>query len=63
MIKACAVFVSYIAKEQRDQLRFVLGNVKFFSIQADGSKDAGTVEDEQAVHCLVFGSSRESPCS
>ena len=44
--QACATFMSYIAKEQRDQLRSVLENVKFFSIQADGSTDAGIVEDE-----------------
>lgn len=44
--QACAMFVRYIAKEQRDQLRSVLENVKFFSIQADGTTDAGNVEDE-----------------
>lgn len=44
--QACATFISYIAKKQRDQLRSGLENVKFFSIQVNGSTDAGIVEDK-----------------
>ena len=35
-----------MAKEQRDQFRSVLENVQFFSIQANGSTNAGIVEDD-----------------
>ena len=44
--KACASFVDYIADEQRQILVSALAGVKFFSLQADGSTDAGNVEDE-----------------
>ena len=36
---ACAVFLECIAQDIREQLFSVLGNVQFFSIQADGSMD------------------------
>ncbi len=40
---ACATFVEYIAQ---DLQRILLSSVKFFSIQSDGTTDAGTIEDE-----------------
>lgn len=43
---ACATFVKYIAEEQQQNLLETLSGVKFFSIQADSSTDAGNVEDE-----------------
>ena len=55
--QACASFVHYIAKEQRDQLRSVLAKSRFFSIQGDGSTDSGNVEDELFV-VLYFDPSR-----
>ncbi len=54
--QACATFVHYIAKEQRDHVQSVLAKSKFFSIQADGSTDSGNVEDELYV-VLYFDSS------
>ena len=44
--KACATFVEYIAKQQRELLSSTLAKAKFFSIQADGSTDVGNVENE-----------------
>ena len=44
--QACATFVSYIADEQRQILVHALTGVHFFSLQADGSTDAGNVENE-----------------
>lgn len=44
--QAWATFISNMAKEQRDQFRSVLENVQFFSIQANGSTNAGIVEDD-----------------
>ncbi len=43
---ACASFVSYIAKALREQLLASLKSAKFFSIQMDGSTDAGNMEEE-----------------
>ena len=39
--QTCTVFLEYIAQDIKEQLASVLGNVKFFSIQADGSTDSG----------------------
>ena len=44
--QACATFVDYIAKEQQEILVRALTSAKFFSLQADGSMDAGNVENE-----------------
>ena len=44
--KACATFVEYIAQEQRELLTSTLARAKFFSIQSDGSTDAGNAENE-----------------
>ncbi len=43
---ACATFVQFIAGKQQQQLMAALSQSKFFSLQADGSTDAGNVEDE-----------------
>ena len=43
---ACGTFVSYIAAKERDNLLKALSRVKFFSVHADGSTDAGNAEDE-----------------
>ena len=43
---ACASFVDYIAQEQQKTLAVALSTAKFFGLQADGSTDAGNVEDE-----------------
>ena len=43
---ACATFVDYIAKEQQEILVRAPTSAKFFSLQADGSMDAGNVENE-----------------
>ena len=37
--QACATFIEYIAREQRDILVKQLDKAKFYSIQADGSTD------------------------
>ena len=39
--RACATF-----REQQEQLMAALSRFKFFSLQSDGSTDAGNVEDE-----------------
>ena len=44
--QACATFVDYIAKEQQEILVHALTAARFFSLQADGSTDAGNVENE-----------------
>ena len=44
--KACASFVDYIADEQQQSLVSALTGAKFISLQADGSTNAGNVEDE-----------------
>ena len=51
--QACAMFVSYIAKEQRLQLKADIQSAKFFSIQADSSTYSGNIEDE-LFNCFVF---------
>ena len=43
---ACATFVEYIAQDLQRILLKILSSVKFFSIQSDGTTDAGTIEDE-----------------
>ncbi len=44
--KACATFVDYISQEQRSTIVNALAKARFFSLQLDGSTDAGNVEDE-----------------
>ena len=44
--QACATFIDFLACEQQEQLMAALSHSKFFSLQADGSTDAGNVEDE-----------------
>ena len=44
--KACATFIEFIAHEQPDILLKALERSKFFSLQADGSTDAGNEEVE-----------------
>ena len=50
---ACATFIGYIAQEQRQGLVASLSRARFFGLQADGSTDAGNIEDEVflAVYC------------
>ena len=43
---ACTEFVHYIGMALREELVSKLARAKFFSIQADGSTDAGRIEDE-----------------
>ena len=50
--KACATFVDYISQEQRSTVVNTLTKARFFSLQLDGSTDAGNVEDE--VFLVVF---------
>ena len=44
--KACVTFVEYIAQERRELLTTTLARAKFFSVQSDGSTDAGNAENE-----------------
>ena len=44
--KACASFVGYIVDKQWQILVSALVGVKFFSLQADGTTNAGNIEDE-----------------
>jgi hypothetical protein len=44
--KGCATFVEFIAKEQQEILQKSLESCNFFSIQADGTTDAGNKEVE-----------------
>eukprot|EP00731_Ephydatia_muelleri_P021914 Em0014g505a len=55
---ACTEFVHYIGMALREELVSKLGKAKFFSIQADGSTDAGRIEDELFV-VLFFDSHSE----
>ena len=50
---ACSSFIDYIAQEQRRNLLASLSVTKFFGLQADGSTDAGNIEDKVilAVYC------------
>ena len=50
---ACATFIDYIAQEQRQGLAASLSRARFFDLQADGSTDAGNIEDKifLAVYC------------
>lgn len=50
--QACACFTSYIASGERRCLVDDLSRAKFFSLQADGSTDCGTVKDE--LFLVVF---------
>ena len=50
--KACATFVDFILLDQRRMLVNSLDRARFFSLQLDGSADAGNVEDE--VFLVVF---------
>lgn len=43
---ACTEFVHYIGMALKEELVSKLARAKFFSIQADGSTDAGRIEDE-----------------
>ena len=47
--KAFALFVEFIALEQRQLLSSALARAKFFSIEADGSTDVNNVENELFV--------------
>ena len=42
----CATFVHFIAEDLREQLLSALSKAHFFSIQVDGTTDAGNVEEE-----------------
>ena len=44
--QSCAEFVKFIAHGQQKQLTTALSHSKFFSLQADGSTDAGNIEEE-----------------
>jgi len=44
--RGCSVFVVFITCHQQEQLMTNLSRSKFFSLQADGSTDAGNIEDE-----------------
>ena len=44
--RGCSVFVEFIARDQQEQLVAELTRSKFFSLQAEGSTDAGNIEDE-----------------
>ena len=44
--QACATFVEYTAREQQEILVRVLTSAKFINLQADGSTDAGKMENE-----------------
>lgn len=46
MLVLPSTFVKYIAEEQQRSLLQTLSRVKFFSVQADSSTDAGNIEDE-----------------
>ena len=50
--KACATFVDFISLEQQHAIVNSLATAKFFSLQLDGSTDAGNIEDE--VFLTVF---------
>lgn len=50
--KACATFTDFIALEQKHTVVNSLARASFFSLQLDGSTDAGNVEDE--VFLTVF---------
>ena len=44
--RGCATFVEFIARDLQEQLMKALSRSKFFSLQADGSTDAGNIEEE-----------------
>ena len=50
---ACATFIDYIAQEQCQGLAASLSRARFFGLQADGSTDAGNIEEEVflAIYC------------
>ena len=47
--------VEFIAKVEQQNLVEVLSKAHFFSLQADGSTDCATIEDEMYL-CLFFDS-------
>ena len=44
--RSCATYVEFIACDLQEQLMTALSRSKFFSLQADGSTDAGNIEEE-----------------
>ena len=44
--RSCATFMEFIARDLQEQLMKALSRSKFFSLQADGSTDAGNIEEE-----------------
>ena len=53
--QACTQFVEFIAKVEQQNFVEVLSKAHFFSLQADGSTDCATIEDEMYL-CLFFDS-------
>ena len=51
--QASAQFVEFIAKIEQQNLAEVLSKAHFFSLQADGSTDCATIEQELYL-CLFF---------
>ena len=43
---SCATFLEFIVQDLQEQLMKALSDSKFFSLQADGSTDAGNIEEE-----------------
>ena len=56
--QACAVFIQYIAQDQKQILLDALSKAKFYSMQGDGSNDSGNIENELF---LVVYVDRNSP--
>ena len=44
--RGCSDFVEFTARDQQERLVAELTHSKFFSLQADGSTDAGNIKDE-----------------
>ena len=44
--RSCSTFVEFIARDLQEQLMKALSRSKFFSLPADGSTDAGNIEEE-----------------
>ena len=53
--QACAQFIEYIAKVEQQNLADILSKAHLFSLQADGSTDCATIEEELYL-CLFFDS-------
>ena len=60
MIMLCATFVKCIVEEQQQSLLETLCDVKFFSVQADGTTDTGNVEDE--LFALLYFNPKMDDC-